>query len=259
MKRKEAFDTVAKIYDEVRPSYPNELIENIVENTKVDKKSKLLEVGAGTGKATIQMAEKGLNIHCVELGANLAEILKDKCKEYLNVKVDISSFEEWKQSEYEQFDLIYSAQAFHWMDEKTKYKRCHELLKEDGYLALFWYQGVSEKSEVGDELGAMIENYVPGFSNKEVCGQSHEESLKMRKKEILDSKLFKDIKIFEYPFENKMNADEYLKVLSSYSKFTCLEEKIKEKILKETKEIIEKHGGFVSSKLMYSLFISKRI
>jgi trans-aconitate methyltransferase len=58
----------------------------------------------------------------------MAEILRDKCADYSNVTIDVASFEEWKCNEDLKFDLIYSAQAFHWIDKNIKYKKCYELL-----------------------------------------------------------------------------------------------------------------------------------
>ncbi|MFD0618506.1 methyltransferase domain-containing protein [Paenibacillus sp. GCM10027629] len=52
-------------------------------------------MGAGTGKATIQFASKGFNVHAIEIGEDMAEILKDKCADYPNVTLDVVSFEEW--------------------------------------------------------------------------------------------------------------------------------------------------------------------
>jgi 16S rRNA A1518/A1519 N6-dimethyltransferase RsmA/KsgA/DIM1 with predicted DNA glycosylase/AP lyase activity len=45
--------------------------------------------GAGTGKSTIPFAEKGFSIDAVELGEDMAEILKDKCSAYPNVSIDL--------------------------------------------------------------------------------------------------------------------------------------------------------------------------
>lgn len=67
----------------------------------------------------------------------MAEILKGKCTKYSNALVDVVPFEEWNCTDNEKYDMIYSAQAFHWIDKKVKYKKCHELLKDNGYLVLF--------------------------------------------------------------------------------------------------------------------------
>ena len=41
--------------------------------------SRLLEIGAVTGKATIQFADKGFRVYTIGLGEDMSETLKDKC------------------------------------------------------------------------------------------------------------------------------------------------------------------------------------
>jgi len=54
-----SFNRVAKDYDEVRPGYPEELIEDIIEITEFPRNGRILEVGCGTGQATTQLARRG--------------------------------------------------------------------------------------------------------------------------------------------------------------------------------------------------------
>lgn len=56
---------IAITYDEIRPSYPEKLIDDIISKTEIKSNDRLLEIGAGTGKATIQFAEKGFAIHVI--------------------------------------------------------------------------------------------------------------------------------------------------------------------------------------------------
>ena len=51
--RIEPYKNIALIYDQVRPGYPEQLIQDIIRKTNIGADSTLLEIGAGTGKATI--------------------------------------------------------------------------------------------------------------------------------------------------------------------------------------------------------------
>jgi ubiquinone/menaquinone biosynthesis C-methylase UbiE len=53
-----SFNTVAEQYDKYRPSYPKELFEYIANETNINTKSNLLEIGCGTGQATKYFVEK---------------------------------------------------------------------------------------------------------------------------------------------------------------------------------------------------------
>src|SRR5436309_1542968 len=67
------FDTAADLYDAARPSYPDELFEDVVELARLEPGARLLEIGCATGKATRPFLERGFPVVCVELGSRLAE------------------------------------------------------------------------------------------------------------------------------------------------------------------------------------------
>ena len=75
MKSIEPYQGIANIYDEIRPSYPMELIEDIVSLTGINHRSHLLEVGAGTGKATLIFAEKKFKVIAIEPCEDMAKVL----------------------------------------------------------------------------------------------------------------------------------------------------------------------------------------
>jgi trans-aconitate methyltransferase len=137
MEKRESFNHAAPIYDEGRPSYPDEVIDWIIRKTKTTRDTTLLKIGAGTGQATMKFAAKGYRIHCIELGRNLADILQQKVKPY-PVTVDVSAFEAWEPEHPFKTACIFSATAFHWINKHVKYKKCYDLLEADGFLVLLW-------------------------------------------------------------------------------------------------------------------------
>ncbi len=72
--RRATFDRAAELYERARPGYPDELIDDVVALAGLRPRSRVVEIGCGTGKATLPLAEGGLRITCVELGASLAAI-----------------------------------------------------------------------------------------------------------------------------------------------------------------------------------------
>ena len=65
------FDTIAEIYDLVRPQYPRPLIDNLEETSDLQRRSRILEIGSGTGQLTKGLAARGFNIDCVEIGREI--------------------------------------------------------------------------------------------------------------------------------------------------------------------------------------------
>ncbi|HEY6739859.1 MAG TPA: class I SAM-dependent methyltransferase [Actinopolymorphaceae bacterium] len=89
------FDRVATAYHAARPDYPPELFEDLVVLTGVTPPARLLEVGCGTGKATIPLARAGFGITALELGAGLADEARRNLAAFPDVEVVTTSFEDW--------------------------------------------------------------------------------------------------------------------------------------------------------------------
>ncbi len=149
------FDEVADIYNTFRPNYPEDLIESIISMTGIKMDSHILEIGSGTGKATLMFAQRGFSILCIEPGKNLVSVAAQNLKNYSQVTFETVAFEEWDERQSE-FDLVFSAQAFHWVPKEVGYAKVSKTLKQKGYLALFWNMYPDPKSKVFVELGKGI-------------------------------------------------------------------------------------------------------
>jgi ubiquinone/menaquinone biosynthesis C-methylase UbiE len=53
------FDSAARLYHEARPDYPDELYDELIGLTGITTDEEILELGAGTGKATLPLARRG--------------------------------------------------------------------------------------------------------------------------------------------------------------------------------------------------------
>ncbi|HEY1618941.1 MAG TPA: class I SAM-dependent methyltransferase, partial [Streptosporangiaceae bacterium] len=133
------FDSVAGRYQDARPQYPQALFHELIAVSGADAGSEILEVGSASGKATLPLAERGLRITCVELGAALAAAARANLAGFPAVEVVNGAFETWAPPAGKRFDLIFAATAWHWIDPAVRYQRAHELLAPGGHLA-FWGQ-----------------------------------------------------------------------------------------------------------------------
>ena len=134
MELKDTFNGVIEDYEYARPQYPGRLHEDILQYSSVNKSSRILEVGAGTGQTTDYYARRGYNITALEIGEQQVEYLKKKYKDQKNVEVLLKAFEE--HSCDKPYDLIFSATAFHWVKPVMRYKHSYDLLARDGTLAV---------------------------------------------------------------------------------------------------------------------------
>jgi SAM-dependent methyltransferase len=128
------FDQAAELYDQARPRYPPALFEDLPELTGIGPGSRVLEIGPGTGQATIPLAERGCQVVAVELGAQLAAVARRNLARFPAVEVVTAAFEAWPLPS-KPFDLVLAATAFHWIDPAVRVDKAADALRPGGWLA----------------------------------------------------------------------------------------------------------------------------
>jgi SAM-dependent methyltransferase len=131
------FGPVAEQYDRFRPSPPEGLIDDL-ERLGGD----VLDVGCGTGKATVAMAERGMTVLGLEPDSQMAAIARSH-----GVPVEIGAFETWDAGD-RQFNLLTFADSWHFVDPEVAVRRSVELLRAGGKVARFWNSYVLEPAEI---------------------------------------------------------------------------------------------------------------
>jgi SAM-dependent methyltransferase len=127
------FGEAVDLYDAVRPDYPAALVDDVI---AAAGPGPALEVGAGTGKASVAFAARGLDLTCVEPDPRMAGALRRNVASYPDVRVVDGTFESWQPDRG--YGLLYSAQAWHWVDVERRNDLAAQALAPGGALALFW-------------------------------------------------------------------------------------------------------------------------
>lgn len=135
--RRLVFGEVADLYDQHRPAYPVRLIDDLADLAELDGSQAVLEVGAGTGKATLMFAARGIPVVAVEPSVEMAAIARRNCSAYPGVGIELSDFEHWDPGG-RRFPLLFSAQAWHWVQPAAGYAAAQQALAKHGILAAFW-------------------------------------------------------------------------------------------------------------------------
>ena len=135
MRLRLTFDAIAERYDRARPGYPHRIFEDLAALGELESGSRILEIGCGTGLATVPLAERGYRVLAVELGGDLAAIARRRLATHPNVEVIVASFEDWPLPK-EPFDAVVSATAFHWIDPEIRVTKTAQALRPGGSLAI---------------------------------------------------------------------------------------------------------------------------
>ena len=150
--KRTTFENVADIYNRVRTGYPEELIEDILSLSELLPDGRILEIGCGSGNATISFARLGYRILGIELGERLSALAAEKCRAYPGVTILNLAFEDWELEE-SAFDLALAADSFHWITPRIGYPKVAAALKGWGSAAFFrsmisWLNLVSWKRKM---------------------------------------------------------------------------------------------------------------
>lgn len=216
------FGEVAELYDRVRPDYPAQLFADLFDLTHPGRGRRVLEIGCGTGQATLPLLEQGFVVTAVELSSELADVARRKSVAFGDqVRIDVAAFETWPLPD-EPFDLVVSAQAFHWIDPSIRLAKSASSLRRGGALAVFGHHHV----EGGDsaffvEVQDCYERFMPGTPAG--LRLSDPSSIPFEDWGIAASDLFGPTAFKRYAFELEYTTVEYLDVLSTYSGHRALD------------------------------------
>ncbi|KST63553.1 class I SAM-dependent methyltransferase [Mastigocoleus testarum] len=253
-KRSQSFDKVAQIYDKARPTYPEQLIEDIIHLAELKNSASILDIGTGTGQGTIPFAQKGYAIHCLEPGPNLIAIAKQNMSSYPTVTFETVTFEDWKlQPQY--FDLAISAQAFHWVDREIGYPKVAQTLKENGHIAFFWNFSPLADTPAFQSLNEAFKKYAPQMVYNP---PSIDSLIQKRENWINNSLCFKKLLVKQYPWSINYDSQQYLNLLKTRTVYQDFNEDKKNNISNIVEQILNNHGGFINRPYLSILLFAQK-
>ena len=115
--RARGFDAWAGDYDRYRPTYPEELFEAIAQRLPIPRQPHVVDLGAGTGRASLAMAELGWRVTAVEPGKPMLDVLRGSAANQGLLVSTVQATAEETGLDAESADLVTAAQAFHWFDK----------------------------------------------------------------------------------------------------------------------------------------------
>lgn len=266
------FEQAPELYDRARPDYPPQILDDLVALAQLPAQARLVEIGCGTGQATLPLAERGYAITCVELGAQLAAVARRKLASFPRVEVLNANFETW-QPERPEFDAIVAFSAFHWLAPDLRYTKTADLLREHGKLAFVSTAHVlpSDGDPFFIEVQADYEAAMPDDPNRDGAFYSppwrlpHPDALGDHSDEVVTNEIetsgrFRNVCARRYLWNVIYTADDYIAVLNTYSHHRALDDQVRERLLERIHERIEaRPDRNVRKTYLAMLYVAERV
>jgi SAM-dependent methyltransferase len=240
--RRTSFDHQAARYDAIRPSYHPGVVGELA-----GLGTRVLEVGAGTGKATELLARAGFAITALEPGAQLAAVLR--AKQLANVTVVESRFEDFGAGD---FDIVLAAQAWHWIDPARRFALAAAAAPT---LALVYNVGAYDPA-LRDQLAAIYARYFPPSPDHPNAVAEWRDTYVG---EIRASGRYAEPRVAELPWTQRYATARYLELISTYSDHAVLAPDVRARLFADIAAAIDNHGGMIEIPYVTLVVIASRL
>lgn len=152
------FDIASPEYASVRPAYPASVVDQLVEVTRRgladhsasksdpagEQGPRIADIGAGTGKMSALIAERGICVEAVEpseaMRQQMSEALEDRSPLWRHLIAIHNGTAEDTGLPTGSVDLVVYAQSWHWVDEELASYEASRILKDRGGIGVVWNQ-----------------------------------------------------------------------------------------------------------------------
>jgi SAM-dependent methyltransferase len=252
-----SFDADVENYENARPAYPAELFAHLSLVAGIGPGSRVLEIGAGPGLATLPLLDLGASVVAVEPGDNMAARLKARTQ-HRDCTIVHAPFE--AAEVHGPFDAAVAATAFHWVDPSIGIRKIAGLLRRDGWLALWWNVHRRSGNDADQNWERAIRPIVERFqTGEELAQQPHGFAVDERRAEITAGDLFEfvDHRRFEWPHTH--DAASLRALFASFSDWSTLAEPMRTEVLDGVAAVVdEQFGGSITFRYTTSLFLARR-
>jgi SAM-dependent methyltransferase len=240
------FGRDAGTYDEARPTYPRATIDHV--SSLVDARA-AVEVGAGTGKATADFAREGLELTCLEPSPQMAAVLDSRSLP--GVDVVVTKFEEWE-GRPDSLDLIFAAQAWHWVDKETGFAKALSILRPGGALALLWNIPVDRYARHRELYARHAPDLLAERDERVKRRDDHDWCTDMEEAGFIATERFTHI------WSEEVTAGRYRALYSTYSDHMMLEEPVRTAILDGLVADVKSRGGTITVDYRTEVFSGRK-
>jgi ubiquinone/menaquinone biosynthesis C-methylase UbiE len=200
-----SFGRVAELYDRVRPNYSQESLDRAQAALGLDRSAHVLDLAAGTGRLTLELARRFAHVHAVE---------PDAAMRALNPHDDVrAGTAEAIPLDDGSVDAVFVGEAFHWFDATLAVPEVARVLRPRGGVALFsnlWWD--TEPALPDEALELLRAPYVA--SGRAAAVETW--------RDVFAGSAFEPLRDERFGWELRVTADRLLELYSTTSSLAAL-------------------------------------
>jgi SAM-dependent methyltransferase len=236
VQRKDWYSPVALAYDRTRPQYPQQLLARLA---VLPTHAQILEIGCGTGIATVALAELGYSVVAVEPSREMCAVARRNCALYPQVEIENTLFEDWELT-VGKFDAVLAATSWHWVAPDVAYIKAAEALKDRGALILLWNVVPQPGDEIFQLLEPVYQTHAPSLADR-LDLSIYGEQLRGFDRQIIESGYFQGLIYDQMEYEITYRIEDYLLLLTTLSPYLQLPGEQRERLLAGLREALIKN------------------
>ena len=204
-------------------------------------------------------ARRGFAVLAVEPSAEMAAIAARRCASYPHVAVMVSTFEDFE-VEPAGFDVVMSAQAWHWVSRHVRHRKARAALRPAGTLALLWTHPRWDQCAVTEDLVEVYDRFAPELTG---CGPWFpgftDEAGAERPTTVELAGLFGPITEHRYPWTESYEARRYIDLVRSLVEHERLPTERLDRLVEAIAQIIKAAGGTIDVSYQTRLYLTRAI
>jgi SAM-dependent methyltransferase len=215
------FGSVAEAYELGRPSWPSAALDLVEDELQLGSVSRVLDLGAGTGKLTRLLLERFGSVAAVEPDAGMRALLPRAAEVLPGTAEEIPLPDDF-------FAAVFCGESFHWFDWERAIPEIARALKPGGGLVLMWNRpsgGLSSAEwppEVGEALDRLVDPIPP-----------EHRYLSFAWRDALAGSPFEELHFESVPNAGELDSEGLLARIASWSHVASLPEEDRGALLQE--------------------------
>jgi SAM-dependent methyltransferase len=234
------FESVADLYERVRPGYPDEAVDWLAEQLGIDATSTVLDLGAGTGKLTRSLLSRAGSVIAVEPGPNMLAQLRSAVPD---ARALLGAAEAIPLPD-DVVDAVVCGQSFHWFRADEALPEIQRVLRPGGGLGLIWNERDPDDPLQG-EISKLLEPFVPLGRPPVRASVS-----------AFVGRTFSELASHRVPFVQELDAEGVVDRILSISFVAAATEQRQRELAEALRAVVEAHGGRIAFRYRTEVFVT---